>query len=117
MLIVVIVFRMLSTIKLNNKLFVKRDKVYDVRFNRLLPTKLDSFKLTVSQVAPEKPLNISTCYFSILRHILEVNNAVSHQLPPPPNPLPQGAGGLLSQMHKPNGTLLHLIPVKSASSG
>ena len=60
MLVVFIVFRMLSTIKLNDNLFVKGDKVYNVRFKRLLPTKLDTFKLTVSQVAPEKPLNISS---------------------------------------------------------
>jgi hypothetical protein len=40
--------------------FVKGDKVYDVRFNRLLPTELYTFKLTVSQVAPENPLNVSS---------------------------------------------------------
>ena len=58
--VVVIVFRMLSTIKLNDNLFVKGDKVYDVRFNRLLPTELYTFKLTVSQVTPENPFNVSS---------------------------------------------------------
>ena len=58
--VVVTIFRMLSTVKLNDNFFVKGDKVCDVRFNRLLPAELDTFKLTVSQVGPEKPLNIST---------------------------------------------------------
>jgi hypothetical protein len=44
---------MLTTIKLNDNPFVKRDEINYVRFYRLLPAKLDSTKLAVSQVLPQ----------------------------------------------------------------
>lgn len=39
---------MLTTIKLNHKLLIKGNKVYDVCFNRLLSAEFDAFKLAVS---------------------------------------------------------------------
>jgi len=44
---------MLTTIKLNDNLFVKGDEIYDVCFNRLLSAEFDTFDLAVSQALPE----------------------------------------------------------------
>ena len=50
---------MLTTVKLNDNLLIKGDEVNNVCFNRLLSTELDTFKLTVSQSAPQEKFNIS----------------------------------------------------------
>lgn len=59
-LIVLNIFRMLSTVKLNDNPFFERDEVNNVFFNHLLSAELDTFKLTVSQIAPEQAFRIST---------------------------------------------------------
>lgn len=46
--VVVCIYRMLTTVKLNYNSLVKRDKVYDVCFDGLLSAELDTFKLTVA---------------------------------------------------------------------
>jgi hypothetical protein len=45
---------MLSTVKPDNNSFIEGHEINNVCFNRLLPTKLDPCKLTVSQILPEQ---------------------------------------------------------------
>ena len=52
LLIVLHIFCVLSAVKFYDNPFVKRYKVNNICFNRLLPAKLDAFKLTVSQIPP-----------------------------------------------------------------
>ena len=92
--VVLFIFRVLPTIKLYDNFLLNGDEVYDVCFNRLLSAEFDTLKLTVSQMTPEYAFNIS-CVISQFYRILPLgNDVVSWRLPPPPSPLPQGAGGL-----------------------
>jgi len=51
---------MLATVKLYNNPFVKGNEINNICFNRLLPSELGAFQLTVSQIPPQMALRIST---------------------------------------------------------
>jgi hypothetical protein len=76
----------LTTIKLDDNLLVKGYEVYDVLFNRLLPSELDSFELTFSQTAPKQTFHISGLisqfYGTTLKGMLWFHGGFPHPLTP-----------------------------------
>ena len=85
LLVVLLVICMLAAVKFYDNPFVKRYKVNNICFKRLLPAKLDAFKLSVSQIPPEQAL----CFSAVVTQFS--GKCIN---PPPPTPLPQGAGEL-----------------------
>ncbi len=83
---------MLTTIKLNYNLLFKGYEVYDLCFNRLLSSKLDTFKLTVSQTTPKYTFNVSCVTSQFYRIFLKVMAWFQSSFPHPLSPSRKGRG-------------------------